>query len=105
MEHECLARSLLEPEQLPLISEFGLRVLLRANQEQTGWSDSGYATDRDVTANSDSEMCSDEETNSDEEEIEDDAESSSDTDESDDEKAVYVDVWKPTLGRFVRFRY
>lgn len=106
MEHECLARALLTPEQLPAISNFRLRVFIKTDQEQIPPAqnslvfgpaspvDSGCFSGEDF-----SNVRDDDEGNID---------SASESEESDDEqsnKAIYVNVRNPRLGRFVTYRY
>jgi len=103
MEHECLARALLSHEQLPVTSDLGLRVFLKADREQIppaqnplvfrppppSRRDSGYGNG----------YCTD-----DNEETKSSLEGQ-DGDDDNSEKATYVQVWQPELGIFITSRY
>jgi hypothetical protein len=100
LEHACLFRALLTPEQLPISSDLALRIVLKADREQIQPAektlafgrvppsrvDSGYFTKEEDVGCSDDESCTDHE-------------------DSEDEHAIYIRSWNPRLGRTITYRY
>jgi hypothetical protein len=118
MEHECLVRALLRLEQLPATSNFGLKVLLRFDQEQILRAqnsvdsppsplDSGYNSGKESRDEQESDHSLDDREMADNDDN--DSEPSLGSQDSDDDdrskKAIYVTTWRPKLGRYVTFRY
>lgn len=95
MEHECLARALLASEQLSAISDFALRVLVKADQEQISYAQNLLAFRSGPLSPIDSGYCTGEGVSDDNNEVS----------EDDQGKAIYIRSWNPKLNRTITYRY